>query len=104
MRLGAYPAALKKESIAFLAYNKRLISERHRHRYEVNPDYIGQLEEKGLIFSGTSPDGRLMEIMELPKTIHPFFVATQFHPEFKSRPLNPHPLFKEFIKIAINKK
>ncbi len=73
MRLGAYPAALKKESIAFSAYDKRLISERHRHRYEVNPDYITQLEEKGLIFSGTSPDGRLMEIMELPKTIHPFF-------------------------------
>ncbi len=103
MRLGAYPAALKKESIAFLAYNKRLISERHRHRYEVNPDYIGQLEEKGLIFSGTSPDGRLMEIMELPKTIHPFFVATQFHPEFKSRPLSPHPLFEEFIRTAIKR-
>ncbi|MFA5084418.1 MAG: CTP synthase [Candidatus Paceibacterota bacterium] len=104
MRLGAYPAALKKESVAFSAYNKRLISERHRHRYEVNPDYVGQLEKKGLIFSGTSPDGRLMEIMELPRSVHPFFVATQFHPEFKSRPLAPHPLFKEFLKVAINKK
>ncbi|MDP3052350.1 MAG: CTP synthase, partial [bacterium] len=104
MRLGAYPAALKKGTIAFEVYKKQLISERHRHRYEVNPDFIKQLEGKGLVFSGSSPDGRLMEIMELPKTIHPFFVATQFHPEFKSRPLDPHPLFKEFIKTAINKK
>ena len=104
MRLGAYPATLKKESIAFGAYQKRSISERHRHRYEVNPDYIEQLKGKGLIFSGTSPDGRLMEIMELPKSVHPFFLATQFHPEFKSRPLDPHPLFKEFIKTAIKKK
>ena len=103
MRLGAYPAALKKGTIAFRAYQQRLISERHRHRYEVNPDYIKQLEKKGLVFSGCSPDGRLMEIMELPFSVHPFFMATQFHPEFKSRPLNPHPLFKEFIKTAINK-
>lgn len=104
MRLGACPAVLRKGSIAFEAYQKNSISERHRHRYEVNPNYIEQLEKKGLIFSGTSPNRRLMEIMELPKTVHPFFVATQFHPEFKSRPLDPHPLFKEFIKTAINRK
>jgi len=104
MRLGACPAVLKKGSIAFAAYQKNSISERHRHRYEVNPNYIEQLEKKGLIFSGTSPNRRLMEIMELSKTVHPFFVATQFHPEFKSRPLDPHPLFKEFIKTAINRK
>jgi CTP synthase len=104
MRLGACPAVLKKGSIAFGAYQKNSVSERHRHRYEVNPNYIEQLEKKGLIFSGTSPNRRLMEIMELSKTTHPFFVATQFHPEFKSRPLDPHPLFKEFIKTAINRK
>lgn len=101
MRLGAYPAVLKKDTLAFRAYGKSSIAERHRHRYEVNPDYIGQLEEKGMIFSGFSPDRRLMEIMELPQSAHPFFVATQFHPEFKSRPLNPHPLFKEFIRAAL---
>ena len=101
MRLGDYPAALKKNTFAFRAYGKSSISERHRHRYEVNPDYIEQLEKEGIVFSGSSPDGRLMEIMELPRTVHPFFVATQFHPEFKSRPLSPHPLFREFIKMAV---
>ncbi|OGG43494.1 CTP synthase [Candidatus Jorgensenbacteria bacterium RIFCSPLOWO2_12_FULL_42_11] len=101
MRLGAYPAVLKKGTLAFRAYGKSSISERHRHRYEVNPDYVGQLEGKGIIFSGSSPDNRLMEIMELAQSVHPFFAATQFHPEFKSRPLNPHPLFREFIKAAI---
>lgn len=101
MRLGVYPAVLKKGTIAFMAYKQYLISERHRHRFEVNPQYVELLEKKGLIFSGFSPDRRLMEIMELPRSSHPFFVATQFHPEFKSRPLNPHPLFKEFIKTAI---
>ncbi len=103
MRLGAYPAVLKKGTIAYGAYKQRLIFERHRHRYEVNPDFIGRLEKSGLVFSGFSPDRRLMEIMELPKSKHPFFVATQFHPEFKSRPLKPHPLFREFIKIAIKR-
>ncbi len=103
MRLGAYPAKLKDGTIACAAYKSSLISERHRHRWEVNPDYIGILEEKGLVFSGISPDERLMEIIELPKSKHPFFVGTQFHPEFKSRPSNPHPLFKEFIKAAIRK-
>ena len=103
MRLGAYPAVLKKGTIAHAAYKQHLISERHRHRYEVNPDYIGRLEKSGLVFSGFSPDRRLMEIMELPKNKHPFFVATQFHPEFKSRPLKPHPLFREFIRAAIKR-
>ncbi len=104
MRLGAYPAVLKKGTIAYGAYKENLISERHRHRYEVNPLYIEKLEEKGIIFSGFSPDRRLMEIMELAKENHPFFVGTQFHPEFKSRPLNPHPLFREFIRAAIAQK
>lgn len=103
MRLGAYPAILSKNSIAAEAYDTTEISERHRHRWEVNPEYIKVLEEKGLVFSGKSPDSRLMEIIELPKEIHPFFVATQFHPEFKSRPLDPHPLFREFIKAANQK-
>jgi CTP synthase len=100
MRLGAYPAILKKDTIASRAYGRGTISERHRHRYEVNPDYIAALEKRGIVFSGVSPDKRLMEIMELPRDKHPFFVGTQFHPEFKSRPLNPHPLFVEFMKAA----
>ena len=104
MRLGAYPANLKKKSIAQVAYGAIKISERHRHRYEVNPEYIEKLEKSGLIFSGTSPDRRLMEIAELPKSQHPFFLGTQFHPELKSRPLNPHPLFIAFIKACVNKK
>ncbi len=104
MRLGAYSAVLKKGTIAQSAYKEHLISERHRHRYEVNPAYVEKLEKKGIVFSGFSPDRRLMEIMELPKSKHPFFVGTQFHPEFKSRPLTPHPLFREFIKAAISKK
>ena len=103
MRLGAYPANLKKGTIAKNAYKSDTISERHRHRWEVNPEYIEILEKKGLIFSGVSPDEKLMEIIELPKSKHPFFIATQFHPEFKSRPLAPHPLFKEFIKAGIKK-
>jgi CTP synthase len=101
MRLGAYPAIIRGKTLAYAAYRRRLISERHRHRYEVNPKYIEKLEKKGLIFSGFSPDRRLMEIMELPQEMHPFFVGTQFHPEFKSKPLEPHPLFKAFIKAAI---
>lgn len=100
MRLGAYPAQLKRGTLAMLSYKKSEISERHRHRYEVNPEYVNQLEVAGLIFSGTSPDGKLMEIVELPKSRHPFFLATQFHPEFKSSPLRPHPLFLAFIKAA----
>jgi len=103
MRLGAYLAVLKDKTIARIAYNTRTISERHRHRYEVNPEYIERLEKAGLVFSGRSPDGKLMEIAELPRTEHPFFLGTQFHPEFKSHPLAPHPLFSAFIKSAIIK-
>lgn len=103
MRLGAYPAELKKGSIAFNAYKKGSISERHRHRYEVNNLYKEKLEEAGLVFSGMSPDGKLCEIAELPKNIHPFMLGTQFHPEFKSRPLDPHPLFSAFISACIKK-
>lgn len=102
MRLGAYPAILKKGTIALESYGTSHISERHRHRYEVNPEYIKTLEEAGLIFSGTSPDGHLMEIAELSKKEHPFMLGSQFHPEFKARPLSPHPLFTSFIK-AIKK-
>ncbi|KKQ04082.1 MAG: CTP synthetase [Parcubacteria group bacterium GW2011_GWA2_36_24] len=104
MRLGAYPAILKNGSLASVAYGVSKISERHRHRYEVNPEYVEKLEKAGLVFSGTSPDGRLMEIAELPRTKHPFFLGTQFHPELKSRPLNPHPLFVAFIKACVSKK
>ena len=100
MRLGAYPAHLKKGTIARSAYKTETIVERHRHRYEVNPDHVDALTKAGLVFSGTSPDGRLMEIAELPKTEHPFFLGTQFHPEFLARPLSPHPLFTEFMKSA----
>ena len=102
MRLGAYPAILKERTIAESAYSTKKISERHRHRYEVNPKYIEQLESKGLVFSGRSPDKVLMEIAELPKNVHPFYLGTQFHPEFKSRPLSPHPLFTAFVKASIN--
>jgi CTP synthase len=104
MRLGSYPCVLKEGSVAREAYGAAKISERHRHRYEVNPEYIEPLEKAGLVFSGRSPDGVLMEIAELPKKVHPFFVGTQFHPEFLSRPLNPHPLFMAFIKAARQKK
>lgn len=103
MRLGAYPTIIKNKTIARTAYKQETISERHRHRYEVNPEYIEILEKNGLIFSGLSPDKRLIEIIELPQKVHPFFVGVQFHPEFKSRPLTPHPLFKEFIKAALKK-
>jgi len=76
------------------------VSERHRHRYEVNNDYKERLEKAGLVFSGVSPDGSLCEIAELPKNKHPFFLGTQFHPEFRARPLTPHPLFSAFIKAC----
>ncbi|KKP55680.1 MAG: CTP synthase, partial [Microgenomates group bacterium GW2011_GWD1_33_9] len=82
---------------------KEMVSERHRHRYEVNPEYIEKLEKKGLVFSGKSPNGVLMEIAELSKNKHPFFLGTQFHPEFLAHPLNPHPLFTAFIKAAIKR-
>ena len=100
MRLGGYPANLSVDTIAQKAYKKSSISERHRHRYEVNPEYIEKLEKAGIIFSGKSPDKTLMEIMELSQKTHPFFLATQFHPEFQSAPLTPHPLFMAFIKAV----
>ncbi len=100
MRLGEYPATLLKGTIAAKAYGVHSIIERHRHRYEVNPLYLDPLKEKGLIFSGMSPDEKLMEIMELPRTKHPFFLGTQFHPEFHARPLSPHPLFTAFVQAA----
>jgi CTP synthase len=104
MRLGEQVAHLKKGTIAMKAYGKEVITERHRHRYEVNPMYISQLESAGLIFSGTSPDKRLMEIAELPKEMHPFFIGVQFHPEFKARPLDPHPIFTAFIRASYESK
>jgi CTP synthase len=104
MRLGAYPALLKKGTLARKAYNEEVVSERHRHRYEVNPNYIDLLTKAGLVFSGRSPDNKLMEIAELPQDQHPFFLGTQFHPEFKARPLVPHPLFNEFVKAALKNK
>lgn len=100
MRLGAYPCAIKEGTVAHDAYGKTTISERHRHRFEVNPEYVAQLEDAGLVFSGKSPDGHLMEIAELPKSVHPFMLGTQFHPEFRARPLTPHPLFSAFVKAA----
>jgi len=104
MRLGGYKAMLTPKSLASMAYGKKEVVERHRHRYEVNPNYIKDLEEAGLVFSGRSPDGSLMEIAELPKSEHPFFLGTQFHPEFLARPLNPHPLFSAFVKACVGKK
>lgn len=101
MRLGAYPAALANGSRLLKIYGKDKIEERHRHRYEVNKAFKSKIEEKGLIFSGTSPDGELMECIELKG--HPFFVAVQFHPELKSRPFSPAPLFVEFIEAALKK-
>ncbi|HNW71736.1 MAG TPA: CTP synthase [Candidatus Paceibacterota bacterium] len=103
MRLGEYRALLREGTIASSAYGKKEILERHRHRYEVNPAFVGELEVKGLVFSGRSPDGHLMEIAELPKNKHPFFLGTQFHPEFLAHPLEPHPLFTAFIKACIKK-
>jgi len=102
MRLGAYPAILKKGSIVQNLYNKNKIFERHRHRYEVNPDFVDILEKNGMVFSGWSPDRVLMEFMELPN--HSYFVGTQAHPEFKSRPMKPAPLFDGLIKAIIKKK
>lgn len=101
MRLGSYPAIIRPGTIAHGAYGKTEITDRHRHRFEVNPLYIETLEKGGVVFSGRSPNNRLMELMELPKKIHPFFLGTQAHPEFKSRPLRPHPLFKAFVKASI---
>ncbi|NUT46953.1 MAG: CTP synthase [Saccharothrix sp.] len=102
MRLGAYPASLLPGSQVASAYGSVEVSERHRHRYEVNNAYRERLASAGLVFSGTSPDGRLVEFVELPADVHPFFVATQAHPELKSRPTRPHPLFAAFVKAALD--
>lgn len=104
MRLGSYDAILKKGTQAHAIYKKETVTERHRHRFEVNADFILDLEEKGLVFSGTSPDGTLMEIAELPKATHPFFVGVQFHPEFLARPLDPHLVFNAFLEASLNRK
>jgi CTP synthase len=101
MRLGAYPCVLQPGSKAAQAYGTTEISERHRHRYEFNPEYRDRLQKAGLLFSGSSPDGRLAEVIELPD--HPFFVASQFHPEFKSKPFQPHPLFEAFVRAAVKR-
>lgn len=103
MRLGEYPCRLKTGSTAYRAYRQKNIIERHRHRYEVNPRYIDRIEKAGLVFSGKSPDGRLMEIAELPQKIHPFMMGSQFHPEFTSSPLKPNPLFSKFIEAIVKK-
>ena len=101
MRLGSYPATLAPGSLVAQAYGATEVSERHRHRYEVNNDYRSRLEEAGMIFSGTSPDGRLVEYGELTRQTHPFFVGTQAHPEFTSRPTRPQPLFRAFVRAAL---
>ena len=102
MRLGAYKCNLVKNSKAFSAYQTESISERHRHRYEFNNDYREAIQNAGLKISGLSPDGLLVEIVEYPEL--DFFVGVQFHPEFKSRPVNPHPLFRDFVKAAAKKR
>ncbi len=102
MRLGAYPCRLKAGSLAESIYGKRDISERHRHRYELNSACIPDLEKAGLVISGTNPESNLAEIIELPN--HPFFVGVQFHPELKSTPENPQPLFVRFVAVALQQK
>ena len=99
LRLGSYPCVLDKTSKAYELYGEELIHERHRHRYEVNNDYRKVLAENGMMLSGISPDGRIVEMIELKN--HPWFVATQAHPELKSRPNRPHPLFKGFVEASI---
>jgi CTP synthase len=101
MRLGAYPANLVPGSVVAQAYGSTAVSERHRHRYEVNNSYREQLEKAGLVISGESPDGRLVEFVELPTDVHPFYAGTQAHPELKSRPTRAHPLFRSFIAAAL---
>jgi CTP synthase len=104
MRLGAYPCNLAEGTLSRLAYGTNSISERHRHRYEFNNDYRVRMQEAGLVIAGTSPDNRLVEIVELKQDVHPWFVSAQFHPEFKSRPNRPHPLFRDFVKASMEYK
>ncbi|MET0953583.1 MAG: CTP synthase, partial [Aeromicrobium sp.] len=103
MRLGSYPAALADGSVVAEAYGADKVEERHRHRYEVNNAYRDQLERAGLVFSGTSPDGTLVEFVELPREVHPYYVSTQAHPELRSRPTKPHPLFSGLIGAALDR-
>ena len=102
MRLGAYPCRIEEGTVMMRAYQTPLIEERHRHRYEFNNRYRGEYEKHGAVFSGQSPDGSLVEAMEVPA--HPFYVGVQYHPEFKSRPNRAHPLFREFVKAAASAK
>ena len=99
MRLGAWPCKLKTDSLAFKAYGQELIQERHRHRYEFNNSYRKEFEEHGFKATGVSPDGTLVEIVEIKE--HPWFLAVQFHPEFKSKPTKAHPLFRDFIAASL---
>ena len=99
MRLGSYPCYIKKNSLASKVYRKKLIHERHRHRYEVNPKYRSYIEKKGLVFSGFSKDKKLLEIIENKN--HKWFLGVQFHPELKSKPFKPHPIFYSFIKNSL---
>lgn len=101
MRLGLYPCKVYPDTLTMKAYNEELIYERHRHRYEFNNAFREEIIEKGLKLGGTLPNGRLVEIVELPESVHPWFLGAQFHPEFKSRPTNPHPLFRDFIAAAL---
>jgi CTP synthase len=103
MRLGTYEAKLKPGSIVAEVYGSELVEERHRHRYEVNNEFRPQIAEAGLVFSGTSPDDHLVEFVELPREVHPYYVATQAHPEFKSRPTSAHPLFRGLLVAAIER-
>lgn len=104
MRLGLYPCIVEKNTLAYKCYKKEFVNERHRHRYEVNNYFRRDLSENGLRFSGLSPDGTLVEMIELSQSEHPFFIASQFHPELKSRVINAHPIFREFVKAAKNYK
>ena len=101
MRLGEYPAKIRRDSKVYNIYKSKNIFERHRHRYEVDINYKSLFEKNGVFFSGLSPDGKLPEIIEITK--HPWFFGVQFHPELKSKPFSPHPLFAEFIKAAVKK-
>jgi CTP synthase len=100
MRLGSYPCIIEKNSLAYKCYKREFINERHRHRYEVNNNYRKILTDNKMILSGLSPDESLVEMIELPQKIHPFFIASQFHPELKSRLINPQPIFREFIRAV----
>jgi CTP synthase len=102
MRLGAYPCVVKEKTKAFAAYGTTQVSERHRHRYELNNEYLCEFEKAGMIATGINPETNLVEIVEIPS--HPWFVGVQFHPEYSSTVINPHPLFVAFVKAAMNYK